>query len=51
MLKFKITSYQTGGDVWETIRHTKDGLDEVIKCILACEDTVRFVVEEIRYEV
>ena len=43
---FKIRTYHTNGDVWETKRYSKDGLDEVISSIMQTEGTERFTVEE-----
>ena len=43
---FKIRAYQKNGDVWETKRYSKFALDDYIACILACDDTERFTVEE-----
>ena len=39
MFKFVITAIMENGDAWETIRHTKEGLDIVIQDILK-DDTV-----------
>jgi hypothetical protein len=47
--KFIITTKMKSGDVWETIRHTKDGLDEVISNILKDDEVTSFSVEEKRY--
>lgn len=49
MLKFVITAKMESGDEWETIRHTKEGLDEVISCIMKDDKVVSFSVEEKRY--
>jgi allantoicase len=46
MKKFIITATMKNGDKWETTRHTKDGLDNVIKTILADNSVERFSVEE-----
>ena len=46
---FIITTYIENGDVWETIRHTLEGLSAVIKSIWQTDDVVRFTVEEKRY--
>ena len=43
---FKITTYLENGDVWETIRHTREGLTAVIKSIWQTDDVIRFTVEE-----
>ena len=47
--KFIITAKMKSGDVWETIRHTKEGLDDVVSCILKDEEIKSFSVEEKRY--
>ena len=44
---FKITTYLENGDVWETIRHTREGLSAVIQSIWQTDDVIRFTVEEI----
>ena len=46
---FKITTYLENGDVWETIRHTREGLSAVIQSIWQTDDVIRFTVEEKRY--
>jgi hypothetical protein len=43
---FVITTYLQNGDVWETIRHTREGLSAVIQSIWQTDDVVRFCVEE-----
>ena len=43
---FIITTYLENGDVWETIRHTREGMNKVIRDIWATDDVVRFCVEE-----
>ena len=47
--KFIITTKMKNGDAWETIRHTKEGLDEVVSCILKDDEVTSFSVEEKRY--
>ena len=44
--KFIITVTMESGDVWETIRHTKDGMQTVLDSIFACGGFVKFSVEE-----
>lgn len=44
--KFIITVTLESGDVWETIRHTRDGLREVLKSIWKDSKVVKFSVEE-----
>jgi len=46
---FIIQAVQSNGDVWETIRHTKEGMEVVLKDIIADKDVVRFSVEEQYY--
>jgi len=43
---FIITTYLEDGEVWETIRHTREGLSNVIKGIWETDGVVRFTVEE-----
>ena len=43
---FVITTYLENGDVWETIRHTREGLSKVIESIWKDDDVIRFCVEE-----
>lgn len=43
---FKIRTYYTNGDVWETKRYSKYGLDDYIASIMQTEGTERFTVEE-----
>ena len=49
MMKFIITAKMESGDVWETIRYTKESLDEVLSCILKDDKVLSFSVEEKRY--
>ena len=44
--KFIILVTMSNGDKWETIRHTRDGLREVIRNIWKDSDVVTFSVEE-----
>lgn len=44
---FKIQSFMSSGEVWETIRHTKEGMEACIESILSDKEVVRFTVEEI----
>ena len=48
MTKFVITAKMQNGDAWETVRHTKAGLDTVIQNILKDDAVVSFNVEEVR---
>lgn len=48
MKKFVITAKMQNGDAWETTRHTKEGLDNVIQTILKDDAVVSFSVEEVR---
>lgn len=43
---FKITTYMKDGEVWETIRHTKEGMEIVLSAIIKDEEVDRFSVEE-----
>jgi|TARA_E500000178_G_C16746419_1_gene628420 allantoicase len=47
MFKFVITAIMENGDAWETIRHTKEGLDIVIQDILKDDTVIAFDVEEV----
>lgn len=47
MKKFVITAKMQNGDAWETTRHTKEGLDNVIQTILKDDAVVSFSVEEV----
>ena len=47
MFKFVITAIIENGDAWETIRHTKEGLDIVIQDILKDDTVIAFDVEEV----
>ena len=44
---FKIQTFLSNGDVWETIRHTREGMNKVIRNIWKDEEVVRFTVEEV----
>jgi len=44
--KFVITAYQNDGGTWETVRHTKDGMNSVIRQILHDGNITRYTVEE-----
>jgi len=46
MKKFIIQVTMSNGDKWETIRHTRDGLREVMRNIWKDNDVVTFSVEE-----
>ena len=49
--KFVITAHQDDGGTWETVRHTKDGMNSVIQQILEDGNIMRYTVEEkISYE-
>ena len=43
---FVIRTYLKNGDVWETIRHTREGMNLAIKGLFNDEEVVRFSVEE-----
>ena len=43
--KFIITVTMDSGEVWETVRHTKDGMQTVLDSIFACGKYVKFTVE------
>ena len=47
MFKFVITAIMENGDAWETVRHTKEGLDIVIQDILKDDTVIAFDVEEV----
>tara|TARA_B100001094_G_C18162245_1_gene789996 strand:+ start:1881 stop:2078 length:198 start_codon:yes stop_codon:yes gene_type:complete len=44
--KFVITAYEYDGDTWETVRHTEDGMNNVIQQILEDGNIMRYTVEE-----
>jgi len=44
MKKFVITAKLQNGDAWETTRHTKAGMEEVIQDILKDDDVDSFTV-------
>ena len=48
MFKFVVTAKMENGDAWETVRHTKAGLSNVIQTILKDNSVVSFNVEEVR---
>lgn len=48
MKKFVITAKMQNGDAWETTRHTKAGMEDVIQNILKDDSVVSFSVEEVR---
>jgi|TARA_B100000927_G_C16289610_1_gene398944 hypothetical protein len=43
---FVIRTYLEDGEIWETIRHTREGLTACIQSIWNTEGVVRFTVEE-----
>ena len=47
MFKFVITAKMQNGDAWETVRHTKDGMETVVQNILKDDSVVSFSVEEV----
>ena len=47
MKKFVITAKLQNGDAWETTRHTKAGMEDVIQNILKDDSVVSFTVEEV----
>tara|TARA_Y100001937_G_scaffold22024_2_gene31259 strand:- start:8018 stop:8197 length:180 start_codon:yes stop_codon:yes gene_type:complete len=47
MSKFIITVYLTDGEVWETIRHTLEGMNNFCKDLFSDEKVVRYTVEEV----
>ena len=48
MSKFIITVYLSDGEVWETIRHTLEGMNNFCKDLFSDEKVVRYTVEERR---
>ena len=46
MTRFIIRAEMQDGSAWETIRHTKDGLDNEISSILKDDRVVKFTVTE-----
>ena len=47
MSKFIITVYLSDGEVWETIRHTLEGMNNFCKDLFSDEKVVRYIVEEV----
>ena len=47
MSKFIITVYLSDGEVWETIRHTQEGMGKVVADVINDDEVVRFSVKEI----
>ena len=47
MSKFVITVYLNDGEVWETIRHTREGLEKVVNDLVSDHDVSSFSVEEV----
>ena len=47
MSKFVITVYLNDGEVWETIRHTLEGMYNFCKDLFSDEKVVRYTVEEV----
>tara|TARA_Y100001938_G_scaffold148975_1_gene234314 strand:- start:2073 stop:2252 length:180 start_codon:yes stop_codon:yes gene_type:complete len=47
MSKFIITVYLSDGEVWETIRHTLEGMNNFCKDLFSDEKVVRYTVEEV----
>lgn len=43
---FVITAYMKDGEVWETKRYTKDGMETVLSAIIGDKEVDRFSVEE-----
>jgi hypothetical protein len=46
MLKFVIRAKMENGDVWETTRHTRDGLNNVVQNIKADKKVVSYTVKD-----
>lgn len=44
---FVITAHMKNGDAWETKRHTKEGMETVVACILKDEQVEKFTVIEV----
>ena len=44
---FKITVYLSDGEVWETTRHTLEGMSNYCKGLFSDEKVVRYSVEEV----
>ena len=48
MSKFIITVYLSDGEVWETVRHTLEGMNNYCKGLFSYDEKiVRYTVEEI----
>lgn len=48
IMSFVIDCYMKNGDVWRSIRRSKEDLDTLIECILTDKEVIRFTVEEKR---
>lgn len=48
MIKYVVTAVLNNGDAWETVRHTKTGLTDLISNILKDEDVAKFSVDEVQ---
>ena len=46
--KFIITVYLLDGEIWETTRHTLEGMNAVCQSLIGDEGVVRYTVEEVR---
>ena len=44
--KFIITVYLSDGEIWETVRHTLEGMNNFCKDLFSDEKVVRYTVEE-----
>ena len=44
---FLITVVLESGEVWETIRHTREGLEKVVNDLVSDHDVSSFSVEEV----
>jgi len=44
---FVITVTMECGEIWETIRHTQEGMAKVVADILNDDEVVRFTIEEV----
>lgn len=45
---FNITVYLSDGEIWETRRHTLEGMSNYCKDLFSDENVVRYTVEEVR---
>lgn len=45
-MNFVIDVIMNNGETWRTVRRTREGLEDVIQCLLGDDAVERFIVEE-----